>query len=75
MPVGFGERLRRRPLRQTGRLFEHLVHGLAVEVAELSAGQHLLELEHFEEVELKITHVALVMAHDQRPPPSEWARA
>ena len=63
VPVGVGERLGQRSLGQLRRLVEHLAHGLAVEVAELTGCQRLLELEHLEKVELKIAHIALVMAH------------
>ena len=40
---------------------------VAVEVAELARRKHLLELQHLEEVELEIAHVALVVAHAAPP--------
>ena len=64
--VGVGERFRERPLGQPRRLVEHLSHGLAVEVTELAGGQRLLQVEHLEQVELQIAHVALVVAHALR---------
>ena len=72
--VGVGERLGQRPLGQPRRLVEHLSHGLAVEVTELAGGQHLLQVEHLEEVELQVTHVALVVAHGRRLSLPDWLR-
>ena len=63
--VGVGERLGERALGQLRRLVEHLAYGLAVEVTELAGRQRLLQLQHLEKVELEITHIALVVAHDQ----------
>ena len=63
VPVGVGEGLGQRPLGQPGGLAEHLANGLAVEVAELTGRQRLLEFEHLEEIELEIPDIALVVAH------------
>jgi hypothetical protein len=68
--VAVGEGLRHRALGKPRRLVEHLAHRLAVEVAELAGDQCLLQVEHFEEVELEVAHVALVMAHRSRLSPS-----
>jgi hypothetical protein len=69
--VRLGERLRERALCQAGRLVEHLSHRLRVEIAELAGRQNLLQIEHLVEVELEITHVALVVPHASRLSPSE----
>ena len=61
--VGVGEGFGQWALGLTRRLVEHLSDGLAVEVTELAGGQRLLQVEHLEEVELQIAHVALVVAH------------
>src|SRR6185312_9331808 len=60
------ERLRDRSGGQFRGLSQHLAHRVAVEVAERAGGQGLLQVEHFEEVELEISHVALVMTHNDR---------
>ena len=62
--VGVGERLRERPLGQASGLHQHLPHRVAVQVAELAAGQRLVEFQHLEQVELEVAHVALVVTHD-----------
>ena len=64
--VGVGEGFGQRALGLTRRLVEHLSDGLAVEVTELAGGQRLLQVEHLEQVELQIAHVALVVAHALR---------
>lgn len=66
MPIAFGERLGQRSLGQVRRLSKHLADRRPVEVPKLPGGQHLLQVEHLEEVELEITHVALVVTHDRR---------
>ena len=66
IPVGFGEGFREWTLSLPRGLLQHFAHGLAVEVTELPGGQCLLQVQHLEQVELQITHVALVMPHRQR---------
>ncbi len=83
--VAVGERLRERSLGLPGRLGEHLADRLAVEVAELPSGQDLLQVEHLEQVEFEVTHVALVVAHGRdrygltwgcgRPTSAAWGAA
>ena len=61
--VAFGERLGDWPLGQPGSLGKHLPYRVAVEVPECVVGQHLLQGQRFEQVELEVAHIALVVAH------------
>src|SRR6478672_4083875 len=65
VPVAVRERLRRSGGQFRG-LSQHLAHRVAVEVAERCGGQNLVQVEYLEEVELEISHVALVMTHVER---------
>ena len=73
--VGLGERLGDGALGLLCRLVEHLSHRFGVQIAELAGRQDLFQVEHLEEVELEITHVALVVTHgcafrDRTAPPA-----
>ena len=61
--VGIGERFGDGTFGQGADLAQHVDGGLFVEVAEIAFFEDLLQVEEFEEVELEITQVALVVTH------------
>ena len=58
--------MRNHSLGQPCGLAEHLAHRVAVKVTELAGGEHLLEIEHLKEVELQVTDIAFIVAHELR---------
>ena len=61
--VGLGERVGQRALCEVVHLPQHVDGGLAVEIAELTTREDLIEFQHLEEVELEVAEIALVMPH------------
>ena len=66
--VGVLERRGELVLGQAGDLLEHLARGVDVHLLVGAGAQHVAAAEHLEEVELDVTQVALVVAHDGVPP-------
>ncbi len=73
--VALGEGIRQHRFGLPRRLGEQLAYRFAVQLAELPGGQDLLQVEYLEEVEFKITHVALVVTHRCAFHRSDCARA
>src|SRR5215471_6185512 len=72
IPVGIGEGLRQGAGRQPLDLVEYAAHCLGVQVLVRRRAKKILPRQHFEQVELDVTQVALEMGHVSTPQRLQW---